>query len=62
VSRLDNRAADRDSTIADVAAEALSERKPQGRILVAFDSDGGIAQALTEGGAQVVPWLRLARK
>lgn len=61
MSRLDNRATDRDSTIAAVAAEALSERKPQGRILVAFDSDGGIAQALTEGGAQVVPWLRLAQ-
>ena len=65
MSRLDNRATDRDSTIAAVAAEALGEaeagRRPQGRILVAFDADGGIERALAAGGAQVVAWHRLAQ-
>lgn len=61
MARLDNRAGDRDGTIAAVAAEALSERRPQGRILVAFDSDGGIETALRDGGAEVVCWHRLAR-
>ncbi|WP_244592811.1 methyltransferase [Azospirillum palustre] len=43
-----------------MAAEALSDIRPQGRILVAFDSDGAIAEALREGGADVVVWNRLA--
>lgn len=60
MSRLDNRATDRDSTVAAVAAEPLSEIRPQGRILVAFDSDGAIAEALRDGGAEVVAWNRLA--
>ncbi|AWK87144.1 methyltransferase [Azospirillum thermophilum] len=60
MSRLDNRAGDRDATLAAVAAEALAERRPQGRILVAFDSDGGISHALAEGGAEVTNWHRLA--
>lgn len=60
MSRLSNRATDRESTVAGVAAEALSERRPQGRILVAGDSDGAMEDALTEGGAQVVSWHRLA--
>lgn len=60
MSRLSNRATDRESTVAGVAAEALSERRPQGRILVAGDSDGAMEEALAEGGAQVVSWHRLA--
>ncbi len=60
MARLDNRATDRDQTVAAVAAEALSEIRPQGRILVAFDSDGAIAEALRDGGAEVVVWNRLA--
>ncbi len=60
MSRLSNRATDRESTVAGVAAEALSERRPQGRILVAGDADGAMEQALAEGGAQVVSWNRLA--
>ncbi|MBP2298546.1 methyltransferase [Azospirillum picis] len=60
MARLDNRATDRDATVAAVAAEALSEIRPQGRILVAFDGDGAIAETLREGGAEVVSWDRLA--
>ncbi|WP_448205089.1 methyltransferase [Azospirillum sp. sgz302134] len=60
MSRLSNRATDRESTVAGVAAEALSERRPQGRILVAGDSDGAMEQALRDGGAEVVSWHRLA--
>lgn len=61
MSRLDNRATDRDAIIAAVGAEALAERRPQGRILVAFDADGGMERALAEGGAEVVSWQRLAQ-
>ncbi|TWA81221.1 16S rRNA m(2)G 1207 methyltransferase [Azospirillum brasilense] len=59
MSRLSNRATDRDSTVAGVAAEALADRRPQGRILVAGDTDGAMEEALTEGGAEVVSWHRL---
>lgn len=61
MARLDNRAGDREATIAAVAAEALGERRPQGRILVAFDGDGGMEAALRDGGVEVVSWHRLAR-
>jgi 16S rRNA (guanine1207-N2)-methyltransferase len=60
VSRLSNRPSDRESTIAEVAAEALAERRPQGRILVAGDEDGGIERALAENGAEPRSWHRLA--
>lgn len=61
MARLDNRAGDREATIAAVAAEALGERRPQGRILVAFDGDGAMEAALRDGGAEAVSWHRLAR-
>lgn len=60
VSRLSNRATDRDSVVSQVAAEALAERRPQGRMLVAGDTDGAMEEALRDGGAEVVSWHRLA--
>lgn len=60
MSRLSNRAGDREATIAGVAADVLSERRPQGRILVAGDTDGAMVRALTDGGAEVSSWNRLA--
>ena len=60
MSRLSNRAGDREATVAGVAADLFAERRPQGRILVAGDADGAMEQALADGGAEVVSWRRLA--
>lgn len=43
-----------------VAADLFAERRPQGRILVAGDTDGAMVLALKEGGAEVSSWNRLA--
>ncbi|MBP2294675.1 methyltransferase [Azospirillum rugosum] len=60
MSRLSNRAGDREATVSGVAADLFAERRPQGRILVAGDADGAMARALKEGGAEVSSWNRLA--
>lgn len=58
--RTSQRGSDREAVLAAVAAEALAERKPAGRILVMGDLDGGVSAALHGMGCRVVPWQRLA--
>ena len=63
VSRLSNRASDREATTANVAADGLDDfiaaREP-GRVLVAGDVGGAVEQRFRDAGWQVTVWNRLA--
>lgn len=60
MARTAQRAGDRESVLASVAAEALEEHPLAGRVLVMGDADGGVARALHARGASPVAWTRLA--
>lgn len=62
MSRLSNRASDREATTANVAADALDDfiaaREP-GRVLVAGDADGAVQSRFRDAGWQVTSWNRM---
>lgn len=60
MARTAQRAAGREAVIAAVAAQALAETPPAGRVLVAGDLDGAAVRALRDQGAAVTDWRRLA--
>ncbi|NYZ11993.1 class I SAM-dependent methyltransferase [Azospirillum sp. RWY-5-1] len=60
MARTSQRGSDREAVLASVAAEALTDRAPRGRVLVMGDLDGGVSAALHGAGCKVVPWQRQA--